>query len=119
MERKSPDSGERSGIREPPIYAEQFCISEPLSDSKIDSAILRSTPMNSLAYYENKKSALCLLTPFWMQMCYHSLVNGNKYILSQLLKLRITAAANQVDWLFKKGGVKTKKDINTGFDETE
>ena len=50
-------------------------------------------------------------------MCYYSQVNRKKYILSQLLKLKITAVENQVYWLFLRGRVKTKKEISTGFDE--
>lgn len=51
-------------------------------------------------------------------MCNYSQVSRKKYIVSQLLKLRITAVENQVYWLFKKGRVKTKKEISTGSDET-
>lgn len=50
--------------------------------------------------------------------CYYSQVNGKNYILSQLPNLRLSAIKKQADWLFKTGKVKTKKEINTGFDET-
>lgn len=112
--------GEGKGVSEiTPPSRKQFCISGPLSNFQTGLDNPQKHPNESPGIPWNLQVSLVLVNSLsiWIQMCYYSQVNRKKYILSQLLKLRITAVENQVYWLFLKGRVKTKEEISTGFDE--